>query len=62
MLLDLVLFTSAGGQPEQGLISRPVTVAGESVCIDKILQPEDRMVIEPLPIFGNGLYDATKQM
>jgi hypothetical protein len=43
-------------------VGGPVAGAGEAFGIDKSLQPEDGMMVDFLPILGNGPGDAAKQM
>ena len=62
LFLGLVVFAPTRGQPEQGPVGGPVTGTGKSFGIDKGLQPEDRMMVDLLPISGNSPGNAAKQM
>ncbi len=59
--LGFVIFAAAGGQAEQAPVGGPVTGSGESFGIDKGFKPEDRMMVHPLPIQGNGFGNAAQQ-
>lgn len=62
LFLGFIIFAAAGGQPEQGPVGGSVTGPSESFGIDKGLKPEDRMMVHPLPILGDGFGNSAKQM
>ena len=58
----LVVFATTSGQAEQGPVGDAVACAGEAFGIDKGLQPKKRMLVQTLPVFGDGSGDTPEQM
>lgn len=54
LLLAFIIFAPAVGPAEPGPVGGSITGAGESLGVDKGFKPADRMVVEPLPISGDG--------
>ena len=54
-LIGLVIFTPAGSLAQVSPITRPIAGAQESLGINKGLQKINRMIVNPLPIFGKKL-------